>query len=596
MAQLGRKRNVAGGRGFGKPVSVPTRNATRFIKTMRQAISRARRDEGKVYRFFEANLDSLNESLLDALPIVFSKMISDSQQNVQYVASTFANFGALICDFPLGSRALNMELSIISTMLSMRVFRRDINPECWAKAQNNLGNAYGRRIRANRSESIEKSIAAYQLSLQVRTRDTCPRDWAATLDNLGGVYAQRIQGNRAENIEKAVAAFNLALQVRTRDTRPEDWAMTQNNLGTVYGDRIKGDQAENLERAIAALKSALQIRTLKAYPEDWAVTQNTLGATYNNRIKGDRAENLERAIAALESALQIRTLEAYPEDWAVTQNNLGNAYSSRIKGDRAENLRKAIAAYNSALQVQTRQTYAEAWATIQHNLANAYTRVDEDRADRLDQAISIYQGVAQIFTRQSFPHRWAGNQSSLAKALIIRAWLTSSFEDLDSAVIILQNALEVLPTGSPEFVDSSYLLGSALSRRYERDQKTQDLKQALEAYKIALGAISPAHYSRHQLWQTLPTTQSILGSRMVRDGEWQEGLQLLLNSVSQLSAGDDALAHASALFETGRAHDALSDWDNARLYLGDALRLYEHLQDPLGAAKSRAELGSVLVS
>jgi tetratricopeptide (TPR) repeat protein len=82
----------------------------------------------------------------------------------------------------------------------------------------------------------------------------------------------------------------------------------------------------------------------------------------------------------------------------------------------------------------------------------------------------------------------------------------------------------------------------------------------------------------------------------VRDGQWQEGLQLLLNSVNQLSTGDDFLAHANALFQTGRAHETLSDWNNARLYYRDALRLYEHLQDHLGIAQSCAGLGSVLVS
>jgi tetratricopeptide (TPR) repeat protein len=108
--------------------------------------------------------------------------------------------------------------------------------------------------------------------------------------------------------------------------------------------------------------------------------------------------------------------------------------------------------------------------------------------------------------------------------------------------------------------------------------------------------ISPEHYDRKQIWQALPTTQSILGSRLVREGQWQEGLQLLLNSVAQLSTSDDPLAHANALFQTGRAHETLSDWDSARLCYRDALRLYEHLRNLEGVAKSRSGLGGVLVS
>ena len=87
-----------------------------------------------------------------------------------------------------------------------------------------------------------------------------------------------------------------------------------------------------------------------------------------------------------------------------------------------------------------------------------------------------------------------------------------------------------------------------------------------------------------------------MGSRLVGDGEWQEGLQMLLNSLTPLSTGDDPLAHANALYQTGRAYEIMSDLDKARLYYRDALRLYDHLNDALGTTQSRAGLGSVLVS
>jgi tetratricopeptide (TPR) repeat protein len=63
-----------------------------------------------------------------------------------------------------------------------------------------------------------------------------------------------------------------------------------------------------------------------------------------------------------------------------------------------------------------------------------------------------------------------------------------------------------------------------------------------------------------------------------------------------LRDSDDPLAHANALYETGRAHEVLADWSNARLYYRDALRLFEHLNDLSGIAKSRHGLGSVLAS
>ncbi|NEO27735.1 MAG: tetratricopeptide repeat protein, partial [Kamptonema sp. SIO4C4] len=403
-------------------------------------------------------------------------------------------------------------------------------------------------------------------------------------------------GERAENLEQAIHAYELALQIYTRVDFPEKWAMTQNNLGTAYSERIRGERAENLEQAIHAYELALQIYTRVDFPEKWAMTQNNLGTAYRERIRGERAENLEQAIHAYELALQIYTRVDFPENWAMTQNNLGTAYRERIRGERAENLEQAIHAYELALQIYTRVDFPEDWARIQHNLANAYReRIQGERADNLQQVLSAYELAAQVFTRDAYPYKWAANQSNLAEALTKRAELTETPQDLESAITLLQEALEISVPNSPDFIDSQYRLGNALSRRYEHYNQSSDLEQALQAYKLALDAISPEHYDRQKIWQALPTTQSILGSCLVREGEGQEGLQLLLNSINQLKAGD-RLAHANALFQAGYAYKRLTDWNNARIYYRDALRLYNSLNDALGIAHSRAGLGSVLIS
>jgi tetratricopeptide (TPR) repeat protein len=418
-----------------------------------------------------------------------------------------------------------------------------------------------------------------------------------TQSNLGIAYRARLRGEQAENIEKAITAHELALQVRTREDFPEEWAMTQNNLGNAYCERLLGERAENLEKAIAAYELALQIHIHEAFPEEWAMTQNNLGTAYRERLRGERAENLEKAIAAYELALQVRTRETFPEEWAMTQNNLGNIYCDSLRGERAENLEKAIVAYELALQVRTREIFPEEWADTQNNLGTAYgVRLQGERVENLEKAITAYELALQIYTRENFSEKWAGTQGNLAVVLMQRASLTNNFIDLDTAITLLQAALEVSASGSPTFIKIQFSLGNILSRRYEHSQNSSDLEQSLQAYKTALDTISLEHYDRKYLWQALPTTQSILGGRLVRDGQWQEGLQLLLNSVNQLSTSDDPLAHANALFQTGRAHETLSDWDNARLYYRDALRLYEHLQDQLGIAQSSAGLGGVLVS
>jgi tetratricopeptide (TPR) repeat protein len=490
---------------FGKSVT-PTRAAKDFMRAFAECRQQAEGNKARVQHFFKANQSQLNESLLEALPLIFAAgLAGKSLDERSQFADSFWFLGYSIYDFPLGNRALNLELS----------------------------------------------ITAYELALQVCTREAFPEKWAGTQNNLGNVYADRIRGERAENLEQAITAYELALQIHTREAFPKDWATTQNNLGNAYRERIRGKRAENLEQAITAYELALQVCTREAFPQDWAGTQNNLGNAYANRIRGERAENLEQAITAYELALQVCTREAFPQDWATTQNNLGNAHRERIRGERAENLEQAITAYELALQV---------------------------------------------CTREAFPEQWARAQGNLADALMKRVALTGHYSDLDIAITLLQESLKVLPIGSPEFIECHYLLGNAFSQSYEYSRAPSHLEQATQAYKTALDAISPEHYDRAKIWQALPVTQSILGSRLVRDGQWQEGLQLLLNSVNQLSTGDDPLAHANALFQTGRAHEVLSDWDKARLYYRDALRLYQHLKDDLGVAQSQAGLGSVLIS
>jgi hypothetical protein len=421
---------------------------------------------------------------------------------------------------------------------------------------------------------------------------------------LFGNFGNRIRdfplGDRQVNLELSLQACQLILKVFSRRLFPEEWAITQNNLGNAYTDRIRGERADNLEAAIYAYTLALEIRTRAQFPEGWATTQNNLAIAYRTRISGERANNLEAAIHACTLALEVYTRGQFPEDWAATQNNLGLGYADRIGGERADNLEIAIHSYTLALAVHTRDQFPEDWARIQNNLGNAYVdRIRGGRANNLEAAILAHQQAAQVFTCQAFPLKYAESQSNLAETILQRALLTENTADLDVAVKILESALEVDVPGSPNFIDSQYRLGSALFHRYEYSKDAADLQAAIQAYKIALEAISPEHYDRHKIWQALPTTQAILGSRLVREGKWQEGLQLLLNSLNQLRSinhRDDRIAYANALFHTGRAYESLTDWGKARLYYRDAIRHYESLNDRSGMARSYEGLGGVFVS
>lgn len=630
-------------KGFGSAKSGSSQGAKQFILAFKK-YWQANPDIKKAHQFFSSHLSELNESLLEFLSSAFRDLTKNKTSQEQYpVTAAFVNFGTSVQEFPLGDRALNLELSVTALQLVLKVFTRNIYPEEWATTQNYLGIAYGTRIRWERADNLELAIKHFDLALQIYIHNDFPNQWAMVQSNLGLAYTNRIRGDRADNIEKGILHYEmslkvythkdflqdwaiiqtklsiaychrirgerannieqaivfceLALQVITRENSPEHWVLTQNSLGAAYWERILGDRAENLEKSISAYELALQIRNCNDFPKVWAGIQNNLGNAYRERIRGERTDNIEQAIMAFELAFQVDTCDAFPEDWALLKNNLGLAYKDRIQGDRAHNLEQAIAAFTLALQVRTREANPEYWAMTQHNLAKTFRdRIGGDRAENLKQAIHIFNQAAQVFTRDSFPEKWSINQAHLAEALIKRSVLTDNYTDLDTAIELLQSALELAVVGSPDYIDTQYRLGNALSRRYEHTRNAAELEQAMQAYKIALDAINPEHYDRKQIWQSLPTTQVILGSRLILEGEWQEGLQLLLNSLTQLSTSDDPLAHANALYQTGRAYEVMADLDKARLYYRDALRLYDHLNDALGTTQSRAGLGSVLVS
>ncbi|MCF3570059.1 CHAT domain-containing protein [Planktothrix agardhii] len=330
-------------------------------------------DPKVVYPILKKHQNQLDLNFAETLTQWFQSALdpNDSERN-QALASLLNDFAADIQQFPLGSRADNLEIAIASYEAALEVYTRTAFPENWATTQNNLAAAYSVHIRGERAENLERAIKYYEAALEVRTRTAFPQDWAGTQNNLAAAYSVRIRGERAENLERAIKYYEAALEVYTRTAFPENWAMTQNNLANAYGNRIRGERAENLERAIASSKAALEVYTRTAFPQNWAMTQNNLANAYGNRIRGERAENLERAIKYYEAALEVYTPAAFPEKWAMTQNNLANAYSDRIRGERAENLERAIEFYQSALEVRTRNAFPQNHTETLNNLGLTY--------------------------------------------------------------------------------------------------------------------------------------------------------------------------------------------------------------------------------
>ncbi|MDJ0616033.1 MAG: CHAT domain-containing protein [Calothrix sp. MO_192.B10] len=502
-----------------------------FILEVLRITAESDGDAEVIYPLLAANTDKLDNIFVQLLQSWAINTLGEAEADTgTSIAADIVNFSNLIQQFPLGSKAYNMEIAIAGYEIALTVYTRSAFPQDWATTQNNLGNAYLYRILGERAENLELAIAAYSAALEVRTRSAFPQDWATTQNNLGIAYGQRILGERAENLELAIATFSTALEVLTRSAFPQQWAMTQTNLGNAYSERILGERAENLELAIAAYSAALEVYIHSTFPQQWATTQNNLGAAYYDRILGEKAENLELAIAAYSAALEVRTRSAFPQDWATTQHNLGAAYYDRILGKKAENLELAIAAYSAALEVYTRSTFPQQWAITQNNLASAYSeRILGEKAENLELAIAAYSAALEVYTHSTFPQQWATTQNNLGAAYGQRI-LGEKAKNLELAIAAYSAALEVRTrsTFPQQWATTQNNLGNAYSYRI-LGERAENLELAIAAYSAALEV-----RTRSAFPQDWATTQHNLASaysyRIL--GERAENLELAIATFS----------------------------------------------------------------
>ncbi|MCF4965822.1 CHAT domain-containing protein [Nostoc sp. CMAA1605] len=537
-----------------------------FLLEILQATEESNSNAEVIYPLLAANTDKLNDIFAQLLRHWATNTLAEVKPDAAtFIAAIIGEFSNLIQQFPLGSKANNMEIAITGYEIILTVYARSVFPQQWATLQNNLGTAYSDRILGDKAENLENAIAAYTAALEVRTKSALPVQWATTQNNLGNAYSNRILGDKAENLENAIAAYTAALEVLTKSALPVQWATTQNNLGNAYSDRILGDKAENLENAIAAYTAALEVYTKSALPVQWAMTQNNLGTAYNNRILGDKAENLENAIAAYTAALEVLTKSALPVQWATTQNNLGNAYSNRILGDKAENLENAIAAYTAALEVLTKSALPVQWATTQNNLGAAYSdRILGDKAENLEKAITAYTAALEVRTKSALPVDWAMTQNNLGTAYNNRI-LGDKAENLEKAIAAYTAALEVLTKSAlpVDWAMTQNNLGTAYNNRILGD-KAENLEKAIAAYTAALEVLT-----KSALPVQWATTQNNLGNAYRNRilGDKAENLEKAIAAYTAALEVRTKSAfpqnHAETLLNLGRLHQDEKQFESA---------------------------------
>jgi CHAT domain-containing protein len=283
-----------------------------FLLQVLQATSDSDGEPQGVYPLLEKNLEQLDANFPQVLQAWATHRLSEVEPDIaSSIAGFIFDFSKLIQQFPLGSRANNLEIAIAAYKVALTVFTRSRFPEDWAVTQYNLGNAYRDRILGEKAENLELAISCYTEALEEFTRSRFPQQWAVTQNNLGIAYSNRICGEKAENLELAIHCYTEALKERTRSRFPQQWAITQNNLGNAYGNRILGEKAENLELAIGCYRKALQVTTPITLPLDCLQTGRNLGNLAFTAGMWDKA--IEGYAAAIDAVEQSRT-------WATSES------------------------------------------------------------------------------------------------------------------------------------------------------------------------------------------------------------------------------------------------------------------------------------
>ncbi len=438
-----------------------------------------------IYPFLQQHLDKLDDTLIEILKIwARERLASATKEDSVSIAVIIGNFSNLVQDFPHGNIAINIEIAITGYYIILTIFTFEVLPEAWADTQNNLADAYRKRIRGNKADNLEMALVICKKSLKVFTYNNFSEQWANTQNHLGTIYVNRIKEERGENLELAIASYNKSLKVYTYENFPYEWARSKNNLATVYMTRIKGEKAENLELALLSLQEALKVYTYENFPYDWAVAQNNLGLVYEQRIRGQKADNLELAITTYQESLKVFKLDIFPERWANTQNNLSLAYQIRIKEKKEKNLKLAIWALQESLKVYTYENFPYEWARSENNLGNAYMECYHNGIDNnLKLAIIAHEESLKVYNRNSFPYEWAGVQNNLG-------WAYSQIieedkpKNLEIAISAYQKALQIrtMEAFPQECLDTA----RNLANLHYNEKKWQP---AIETYHTAIEAL-----------------------------------------------------------------------------------------------------------
>jgi hypothetical protein len=164
-----------------------------FIERLLSAEHHSKNNIKVIYPILTASQYLLNARFAEILQELVQKLIAENPEAIKSVIVDIVNLSVHISNFPLGSRANNLEIAITG----YQIFLSNSEPgtEQWAMAQINLAAAYKDRINGSRVQNLERAIGFYDAALTVLTCEDFPEKWAITQHHLANAYSNRINGS-----------------------------------------------------------------------------------------------------------------------------------------------------------------------------------------------------------------------------------------------------------------------------------------------------------------------------------------------------------------------------------------------------------------
>jgi tetratricopeptide (TPR) repeat protein len=227
---------------------------------------------------------------------------------------------------------------------------------------------------------------------------------------------------------------------------------------------------------------------------DYPAYQNQLGNVLSRRFERTGALiDVDASIVALKVAIKFKH-----RSQAAFFTNLGDALRDRFeRTGQSDDLEEAVKACGTALGLTLGKKHPRRGLRL-HNAGCALQRkfeagsqlTEAQRRKVIDKAIGYKEEAYELLGKGM------GVTSSLVSGLSARSNLPSCEEDLNRAITLIQNLGLPDDEDNPAFALYMNNVGNAFKKRYERDSSSEDLTNAIEAYKKAHGVKSASALER----------------------------------------------------------------------------------------------------